>query len=146
MLIIAVDPGTTTGYAYLAPEAKLEGPFTGQMEPQEFCEFVHDLAEDFIEEDIIIVCERFTIGERTQKVAKAGSYDALDVIGGLRYISKRYLKRDLEMQTPAEVMSLFPDRWLKERDWYTRGKPHANDATRHLAYYLARHKLIRINE
>lgn len=148
-LIVAVDPGGTTGYSFTEwsdemPEAGImHTPKVGQLPPQEFCDWVYDLATQW-GPLMTIVCERFTIGQRTLRVAKGGSYDALDVIGFLRWVSLHYLSRDLEMQQPSEVMNMFPDSWLKERGWYANGLGHANDSQRHLARALAKRKLIRV--
>lgn len=143
MLILAVDPGGTTGYSYIDTLRLEEGPSSGQLPPQDFCGWAEVTAESWCEE-LTIVCERFTISARTLKVSRAGSYDAIEVIGVLRYLSKKYCGRDLEMSAPSEVMNLFPDKKLKDLGWYVPGQGHANDSLRHLARACAKRKLIRV--
>lgn len=138
-MILAVDPGGTTGWATYRHE--LEN--AGQLAPQEFCVMAHVLASEWGEE-LTIVVERFTISQRTLRATKAGSYDAIEQIGVCRYVSKAYCGRDIVMQQPADVMSLVTDDRLRALDWYHPGMPHANDALRHLTYFLARNRGLRI--
>lgn len=146
-LIVAVDPGGTTGFSFVEYDDEtmelVSEPQGGQFEPQEFYEWLAPLTVSwgFL---LHLVVERFTISNRTLKVSRAGSYDALEVIGVCRYLSKRDCGRDLEMSQPATVMNLFPDKWLKERGWYIPGKGHANDSLRHLAKACAKRHLIKI--
>lgn len=146
-LIVAVDPGGTTGFSFVEYSDEIGGlatePQGGQLTPQEFCVWLEGLTMQW-GSLLHLVVERFTISNRTLKVSRAGSYDALEVIGVCRYLSLRDCKRDLEMSQPSTVMSLFPDKWLKERGWYIPGKGHANDSLRHLARACARRHLIKV--
>ena len=143
--IIAVDPGGTTGMALgRHHEDEFKVVDARQFAPFDFCcwaEVWLSTETGPVDEDIRVACERFTITERTLKVSR--QYDALEQIGVLRFLCQRY-GRTFEFQQPADVMRLFPDRWLKERGWYVPGQGHANDALRHLAYRAARLGLIRI--
>lgn len=141
-ILIAVDPGGTTGHSHTLTDGI--NPIAGQLPPQEFCRWAEEMTGRYGRE-LTIICEKFTISQRTLKVSRGGSYDALEVIGVLRYLSKRDCGRDLEMQQPAEVMAMFPDAWLRERGWYIPGQQHANDSLRHLARALAKRKLIRVS-
>lgn len=146
-LIVAVDPGGTTGFSFVEYDdddmVLTTDPVGAQLEPQEFTGWLEEQTKSwgFL---LHLVVERFTISNRTLKVSRAGSYDALEVIGNCRYLSKRDCGRDLEMSQPSTVMSLFPDKWLKERGWYIPGKGHANDSLRHLARACARRHLIKV--
>jgi hypothetical protein len=40
------------------------------------------------------------------------------------------------MQMPASVMAYFTDKKLREAHLYKMGKPHANDAARHILYWF----------
>ena len=135
-LLLAVDPGGTTGFSWGSLDT---GTFieAGQLPPYEFCQMAHKKA-DSLRGNLSIVCERFTITARTLKVSRGGSYDALEVIGVLRYMSLGYCGRDLTFQQPADVMKLFDDERLRRLGWYQKGQGHANDSIRHLAYFLAR--------
>jgi hypothetical protein len=144
-LIVTVDPGGTTGYACasIRGEEALLPPVHGQLPPQEFCAWLEGVAGSWGER-LTIVVEKFTISQRTLRVSRGGSYDAIEVTGVCRYLSRRTCHRDIETQQPAEVMRLFPDSWLRDHGWYVTGQGHANDALRHLALYLAKRKLIRV--
>lgn len=141
-MVLTVDPGTTTGYAFLAAKEDC-APHVYQAHPDEFLPWTDMLAEVWGDR-LTIVCERFTITTRTMKVTREGSHDALETIGVLRYLSKRSCKRDVVFQQPADVMRLFTDDWLRERGWYAPGKPHGNDALRHMAYHLAQAGRIKV--
>lgn len=139
MFVIAVDPGGTTGFATAeAATRELIGGFTGQLPALEFCARL-DAFLGTVDDPTVLVCERFTISERTLRATKGGSYDAIETIGVLRYFAEQRLKRDLVMQAPADVMNLFTNARLKALTWYRPGQDHTNDALRHLGYYLARH-------
>lgn len=161
MLYVAVDPGGTTGFSLaeareipaLAVPGTERGPSSwsvslppggDQLPPQEFGQWLEQTTTTWREELTLIV-EKFTISQRTLKVSRGGSYDALEVIGICRYLSLRDCGRDLEMSQPSEVMQLFPDTWLRERGWYPKGQPHAADSMRHLARALAKRGLIRVS-
>jgi hypothetical protein len=62
-------------------------------------------------------------------------YWSLEVIGMAHYLS---LKLGLTILKPqmSSVMSFIPDARLKAIGWYKPGKPHANDAARHLARHM----------
>jgi len=142
-MLLTVDPGGTTGFAWVNDAEDELVPIAEQLPPQQFLVWA-DMLADLWGEDLTIVVERFTITNRTLKVTRAGSYDAIEVIGTLRYFSKRSCHRDIELQQPADVMRLFTDDWLRARGWFARGMPHANDALRHCAYRLAKAGRIRV--
>ena len=62
-------------------------------------------------------------------------YWSLETIGILKYLALKY---DLTILPPqlSSMMSVIPDEKLKKLSWYKPGKPHANDASRHLARYM----------
>lgn len=144
-LIITVDPGGTTGYAYTTLDEMSRGiaPHYGQLPPQEFCEWLESVLGSWGERAVVVV-EKFTISARTLKVSRGGSYDAIEVMGVCRYLSLRDYGKDIVVQQPSEVMALFPDAWLRERGWYAKGQGHANDALRHMARHLAGRGLIHV--
>lgn len=137
---LAVDPGGTTGYSVANTDTG-ELLIAGQRNPFDFQEWLHFQA-DRLGTELTIVCERFTITQRTLKVSRGGSYDALEVIGTLRYFSLLRGGRDLAFQQPAEVMQLVSDARLKAMGWYQKALPHANDSLRHLAVWLAHRGVI----
>ena len=127
-LIIAVDPGKTTGIAvYDATNKSLIGT-----------EQIGDLYDTitYIEDWMYttIVCESYTITPATMK--KSRQNYSLEMIGVLRYLTQKHDAKFL-LQTPAAAKSFSTDDKLKRLDWYVPGQDHANDALRHLLLYLA---------
>lgn len=137
---LAVDPGGTTGFS-VADSDTGELLIAAQKEPFDFQQWLQFQAER-LGDKLTVVCERFTITQRTLKVSRGGSYDALEVIGTLRYFSLRHCGRDLAFQQPAEVMQLVTDSRLKAMGWYQKALPHSNDSLRHLAVWLAHRRVI----
>lgn len=140
-MVLTVDPGTTTGYAFIASTE--DAPHTYQGPPHEFLLWA-DMLADVWGNRLTIICERFTITTRTMKVTRDGAHDAMETIGALRYFSKRSCGKDVVFQQPADVMRLFTDDWLRDRHWYVPGMPHGNDALRHMAYHLAQMGRIKV--
>lgn len=132
MLIYAFDPGKLTGVAVWDTDTSLFQ--ADQLTVIEIYEYV-DSACEIIEYAQI---EKFTITQQT--IRKARETDPLDVIGYLKYAAWR-CGFECGWSKPAEVMSTFPDEALKKGGMFTRGKGHANDAARHLAWYLVKNNL-----
>lgn len=63
------------------------------------------------------------------------AYWSLETIGVAHYLA---LKHDFTILKPqmSSVMAAVPDSRLKAVGWHKPGKPHANDAARHLLRYL----------
>jgi hypothetical protein len=140
-MIVAIDPGGTTGFSGATDDGLLV--FADQLPPFEFQEWLYAYATA-LGPLLHLVVERFTITQRTIKLSRAGSYDAIEVIGHARWVSHHFCDRDITMQQPADVMNLFPDARLKALGWHQKGRPHANDSLRHLAWYLAQAKVLKI--
>jgi hypothetical protein len=138
--VLAVDPGGTTGAALGVINDKTAKVSAFQMTPLDFCVWAHRFVSENAD-GLVIVIERFTITQRT--VQSARQYDALEITGVLKYLAHIY---DVEtrIQQPADVMRLFSDDKLKALQYYEKGKPHANDALRHLCYTMARLKWISV--
>lgn len=130
-IIAAFDPGTTTGIAWW-----VNGEFHSDQ-------FDVDGTYDWVDTRIRLFdhfqIEKFTISERTIKASRVE--DPLDIIGFLKY-KARTKRIPWEFSMPATVMNAFPDVALKRAGMHTPGKEHARDATRHLAYYLVRNKIL----
>lgn len=140
--VLAADPGLTTGYASWFT-GMVDDPIAGQVKgPMEFL----DLAKDWLEKfqpstPALIIAERFVITPETAK--KSPAPWSLEVSGGLRFLCHRF-GAEYALQTPAEAKRLIPDGRLKNLGWHQPGKVHANDALRHLAYGLAKRRLIKL--
>jgi len=134
-MIIAIDPGVTTGVARWVPEY-FDGPFQSyQFTEHEFYGWIDEQA------DTIGHCqiEKFTINAATVK--KTVVYDSVYLIGYLRY--KSWLHGfPIGFTNPSDVMGPFPDAALKRAGMFKAGQGHANDAARHLAHYLVRSRIL----
>lgn len=134
MRMVAVDPGKTTGFAFYDDEPDRVAP---QQEPL-------NKALDIIWSELgnldRIVVERFTVTERTIKLARDNT--ALYGVGTLSWFAW-HADVQFVLQQPADAKRLITDVRLRRLGWYrsTVGG-HANDAARHLAYNLARSGLL----
>lgn len=135
-MILVVDPGTTTGFVVRgARSIVMEGQLPG-MDLVDWV-FEHYHYENHREKKLDgIVCERMELTARTLKVDQAGVHDGLDVIGALRWLAQ-WNEWGWHWQTPAQKNRVSDDR-LKELGYYTPGRPHQNDAARHLTLFEAK--------
>lgn len=134
--VIWFDPGKTTGLAGLTNATVFESDQLTDLSCLETyldCWFVHHGVD------------RLTIGWElyltTVGGGKSGSPRwAHEAIGAIEQTARQLQRRwDVELATPvpAASRSIITDTILKRLGWYRPGKPHANDAARHLgAYYL----------
>ena len=136
-VILAVDPGGTTGWAVRYDDGRIE---YGQDAPLDFCTRAHSMlaAAHDRGEHTEVVCESFSI--RADTIKKSFQPDALELIGVLRYLS-HWLGADFILSPPANK-ALFPNDRLKLIGWYAKGMDHARDALRHLAYRSLRRGII----
>lgn len=130
--VIALDPGGTTGWAKgLIYEGRM-GVISGQdtFNHIELYDFVENMRPD------IIVCERFDFrkGGRTRAGVELISKEYIGVV----HLYSQVMNIELHMQMPAEGVGGYwkDDHRLKEDKVFTRGKPHANDAMRHLLQWF----------
>ena len=137
--LLALDPGKATGVAlFSTSELMTTGPElleTLELQQMEVCEYVEEQLEYCktrgIELDIVM--ERYVIGE-------ADAPWSLEVIGAVRYLQWKYLRRDyIELQTPGDAKSFADNERLRALGmWHTGGAGHANDALRHGILYMVR--------
>ena len=134
-IVLAVDPGGTTGWAAWSPTERLTA---GQSEFGAFVRMVNSWQEfGWISE---IVCERYVITPRTAKLSQQTT--ALEVIGYLRAISEIHGVK-FTLQTPADAKKFGTNDRLTTLGWIQRplaDHDHANDAIRHLVTYLFKTK------
>ena len=144
--VIAIDPGGTTGWAKgLIREGRM-GVTAGQDEWNHIQIYN---ALDLYKPDII-VCERFDFRKRGVKQQEAANLISREYIGVIHfYVQTQNLKLHSTPQSSYERVSLFmqmpsegvggywkEDSKLKEDGVFNIGKPHANDATRHLLQWF----------
>jgi hypothetical protein len=130
MKIVAVDPGGTTGIAeWNVQEEKL---YQFQIGPQEhhleLWEYLSATAPD------LIICERFNYQRRELDKGVALVLVSREYIGVCKLYAHA-VHHKLVMQQPS-CMALFHDARLKALGFYRPAMVHANDATRHLFYYI----------
>lgn len=132
--ILSLDPGGTTGYAIFhvekheEPELLRQGQIAGGLNG--FLDFHWDVLED-IDFDVI-VCESFTLREGVY----GANLDPVYIIGALEAL---YPTTEIVYQSPA-LKKLCEDDRLKTMGLHVPGKPHRNDAVRHLVVYLRNKK------
>lgn len=122
--VLSVDPGGTTGLARYHSDS---GIFAASQCPGNLLNFWNDLIVPYY-----IVCEDFVITTGTAK--KTPQREALYIIGGFKYLEATQ-GIEFTLQSPS-VKKTVPDVELKKIGWYIPGKPHANDASKHLIVFL----------
>jgi len=120
-MILAIDPGKTTGYAYQHGEAH----GSGQLVLQDALWGLLDALAP-----TVIVCERFD-----HRMVMGADLEAVEVIGILKEWSRQN-RVEVHFQTQEQAKHFFTNARLKERGMDRPGLPHARDAARHLLYWL----------
>jgi hypothetical protein len=121
--IAAFDPGKTTGWAVRLDDATPQG----QCPASEVGRIV-DLACGYGVEVIVVEYD----------LQRAVTFDPIACeVAGRIFEAARRDEIEVVTQTPSEAKFFFTDERLKERGLYTPGKPHQNDAWRHILRYLA---------
>ena len=127
MLILALDPGETTGYVIaeadgLDYDIKVSGQFPNW---QLFDSLIRSYSPN------TIVYEAFYLSPEIAKFKSRSTLPTVEVIGVLKYLAPKYSVRQLVAQPPSakELVSL---------PRYIAGVsgPHARDALKHLIAYL----------
>ena len=135
MLLLAVDPGSTSGVVVLYA-AKDRETLVDHHAEVPFDKSAAMLQHRVEMVDAIVV-ERFTIGPRTLTYSRQP--EALYVIGGLMLFAQ-LADKPLALQAPADAKAAFPDELLASMGLFTAVKGgHARDALRHGLLYLRRH-------
>ncbi len=127
--ILSFDPGGTTGYAYVSfDESSLtlikSGQITGSLSG--FLEWWKE--RDPLQQDLILVCESFTLREGVRGV----NLDPCYIIGALEVLSGNNAVR---YQPPSHKVFCNND-VLKNLGMWLKGQDHARDAVRHAIAYL----------
>jgi hypothetical protein len=130
MRVLSLDPGGTTGYAISTfdDNSPLVIERSGQIKNSlsGFLDFHWDVLES---EDIdLIVCENFELREGVYGADLSPVY----IIGALEAL---YPVIPIWYQAPYQKPLVDDDR-LKKLAIYEPGKPHRNDAVRHMVIYL----------
>jgi hypothetical protein len=134
-IMLAVDPGGTTGLALFAyDDDSYELIWTKQIANglQGFLDFHWDELEDIKIDQI--VCEDFDLREGVHGVDLSPTY----IIGAIEALYPRGVF-DLVLQKPSQK-ALCSDQRLHKMGLHQTGKPHASDACRHGIIYLRNKK------
>jgi hypothetical protein len=139
MLIAAFDPGGTTGIAVVDTD-NMASIVTHEFQWDDVCSFLDGLqAYDMPD---VFVYETFTITEGTAKLSPTTA--PMDVIGALKYVANRQ-SIEIVGQRPYDAKHFATDTRLKAYGWYTKGKGHVNDASRHLFLWCAKHNYVQFD-
>lgn len=142
-LVMAGDPGKTTGYAAWSPE---DGVYVADECDNwlEFCRRQENFlaAAQQMGRRTLVVMEAFIITKAT--LEKSRQYYSLHINGVAEYLAFKY-GADYKTQTPSDAKRFSTNDRLKEagEEWYrpTKGG-HRNDALRHLYLALVTNGLI----
>lgn len=139
-MILAIDPGLTTGWATFDGLSEETNDFRSGMVKgrYEFYEWFYKQLSRFYSgmNHLTVVMERFTITAATAK--KSPQMDPLYIIGHVEAICHRD-DIPFEFQLPSQAMSFATNDKLRAVNWYKPGPGHDNDAARHLLLWLVKH-------
>jgi hypothetical protein len=134
-VVVAVDPGGTTGIALWTPPMGLS--LKEVRGGDKAVDWLADIARQVGHAHFVV--ERYIITPATAKMSQ--QHDALEIIGALKFLIRKY-GHTLTMQTPAEAKAFSTDKKLKNVGWYQPGQGHARDASRHALLFLAKQGII----
>lgn len=121
-MIVSLDPGKTTGYAY----QNTVGAFGfGELQQDSIWDTLTTLEPD------LLIVESFQFRQARSKVNLVPN----EIIGVVKEWARQN-NVDIIWQTPSQAKHFFDDARLREGNLWAVGLPHARDATRHLLYYL----------
>jgi hypothetical protein len=131
--VLSVDPGKATGMALFSFEMG-QNPvlvWSGEFQQDEYAKPIRE-ALATVQDEIEVVCERFTINAQTVKNSQAPF--SLEQIGILKQCLMDVGRpaNDIYFQSPADAKAMFPNEALKKLGyWHRGGEGHALDAIRH---------------
>lgn len=137
MIVLAVDPGKTSGIAVLSwDKDSNEDPkvlYSLEAQPETFGDEIFAAFDYGNEnEDFYVSCESFIINAQTVRNSQAPW--SLENIGILKYVCQKsgYDPSNIAFQAPVNAKNMFPNPALKKvGTWHKGGEGHANDAIRH---------------
>lgn len=133
MIYYAVDPGKTTGVAWLAADASTSFG-CGQVEGRADAEDLIARVMDDWHAEVTLIVERWDVRSYTHTLSNQD--DPRYIIGWIEGEARRRGIPYVE-QTPAKAKRFGTDLRLQKLGWYVPGQDHSRDAARHLATYLA---------
>lgn len=133
MIVVALDPGTTTGWADFIEHIG-EGQshwLRLQLGPDSHNKVLWDRLRHIKPDHI--VCESFTYQVRPDR--RKVVLDSVEYIGVARLYSQ-VTDTPLHMQSPSQAKGLWTDDKLRSLGLWIPNHPHSMDATRHLLYFM----------
>lgn len=131
--ILTLDPGKTTGIAIFDAKFPLVSSGPHKLSTKQLGPDVHyKELWDFLSEEMpdVIVCESFMFRQLDRINMQAPEYI------GLTKTWCALALRPMYMQSPSQVKSFVPNRRLHDLNLYRTNMRHANDAIRHLVYFI----------
>lgn len=147
-LIVSFDPGGTTGVAFCALitngvfQHNLHQHITSfQMGPGRH----HSELESYLNttHPDVIVYEGFQYRQFHGTPKAKVDLIPVEYIGIIKLFEQHNPSVNLHLQTASKAKGFVTDDKLKALDLYKPGMPHANDAVRHLLYYIVVDRKIR---
>jgi hypothetical protein len=129
-MILAVDPGHTTGLAIYVKRQHDTFEVHGRVNAYMYLERMISTMDPGTD---TVVCESYRITVQTARLSQ--QFDALYLIGVIEFLCLTH-NIPLVMQAPSSK-SFASDNKLEHLGWYhPSAGGHRNDASRHLLYYL----------
>ena len=126
-MIIGVDPGKMTGVWVMVDTDHVIGVEKPALEALVFIESAMSHVPG--NTHIIFAVERYDIGVNTVKLTR--QYEAMEVIGAIKYLAHRRGECLVEMQSRS-VKTRVSNDVLRKLNWWTAGSAgHMHDAQRH---------------
>lgn len=124
--LLAIDPGLKCGYAIFDTDPDPDDP------PYEAAQCIDHQVHWLLDahKPDVVICERFSLRQ-----VKPADLVPVEVIGVVKDWCYR-TETELTMQTASQAKHFWTNPRLKTQGIYLKGKPHANDAMRHLLYYI----------
>ena len=133
MKYLSIDPGLTTGVAWFDDDFGFESrEIAGRYDLYDFVAPLVALCPK-----LTVIIERWDV--RKDTFGKSAQEDARYIIGYIDGICQATGVPYVE-QRPAEAKSFASNAKLKKLGWFQGGEGHADDASRHLLVYLAKHR------
>lgn len=153
VMVLAVDPGTTTGLALLALDpadgGRPHAVWSDQLQWREAANAVDrrlGQLKEGLESGKLgaahVVAEKFTVNPQTASRGQQGIEDAIGLRGVVRWLCGVRGLDYVGTQDASSAKSLVKDETLKGLRLYTPGMKHSNDAYRHAVLFGVRAKLI----
>lgn len=130
--IVALDPGGTTGVTVLD---EVGDAWTMQLGPEDHHLELYKLLTSW--EPDVVVCESFMYRQNDRTGIKLNSVEYI----GVAKLWCQTNNKKFVLQTPAQAKGFVTDEKLKLLNFFARAQRHANDATRHLVYYVIKNKI-----